>query len=68
VMNFGEIQNLITPKESADKIRIFWTLVKGQALSYFEHHLRKRVEAEVSEFLDNDIIEIVLRELYIGLE
>jgi hypothetical protein len=30
-------------KEPADKTRMFRTLLKGQALSYFEHHLIEEV-------------------------
>jgi hypothetical protein len=37
-------------------------------LSYFEHQSRKRVEAEDSEIPDKELIELVLRLLYIGLE
>jgi hypothetical protein len=55
-------------KELADKTRIFWSLLKGQALFYFEHHPRKMSEAEDSDVPDNDLIELVLRELCIGLE
>jgi hypothetical protein len=40
--------------------------LKEQALSYFEHHLMGRVEAEDSELPDNDLIELVIRD--IGLE
>jgi hypothetical protein len=43
VIAFREIENLMPMKEPVDKTKIFWTLLKGQALSYFEHHLRKRV-------------------------
>jgi hypothetical protein len=41
-------------------------LLKGQALSYFEHHLMRRLEAEDSEVSDNELIELVLRD--VGLE
>jgi hypothetical protein len=66
--SFREIENLFTLKEPADKARIFWTFLKGQDLIYFEHHLSIRMEAEDSERSDNDLIEIVLRKMYIGLE
>jgi hypothetical protein len=66
VMAFCEIENLMPMKEPADKTRIFRTLLKGQALSYFEHHLMKRLEAEGSDVLDNELIELVLRD--VGLE
>jgi hypothetical protein len=50
VMAFREIENLMTMKEPVDKTRIFRTLLKGQALHYFEYHLMRRLEAEDSEF------------------
>jgi hypothetical protein len=65
-MAFREIENLMPIKESADKTRMFRTLLKGQALSYFEHHLMRRLEAEDSEVTDNELIEQVLRD--VGLE
>jgi hypothetical protein len=65
-MAFREIENLMSMKEPAENTRMFRTLLKGQALSYFEHHLRKRVEVEDSDVPDNELIELVLR--VIGLE
>jgi hypothetical protein len=53
-------------KEPAANTRMFWTLMKGQALSYFEHHLMRRLEKEDSDVPDNELIEPVLRDL--GLE
>jgi hypothetical protein len=66
VMAFREIENLMPMKEPADKTRMFRTLLKGQALSYFEYHLMRRLEAEDSEVPDNKLIELVLRD--VGLE
>jgi hypothetical protein len=66
VMAFWEIENLMPMKEPADKTRMFWTLLKSQALSYFEHHLMRRLEAEDSDVPDNELIELVLRD--VGLE
>jgi hypothetical protein len=40
--------------------------MKLQALSYFEHHLMRRLEAEDSDVPDNELIELVLRD--VGLE
>jgi hypothetical protein len=65
-MAFREIENLMLMKEPADKTRMIWTLLKGQALPYFEHHLKRRLEAEDSDVPDNELIELVLRD--IGLE
>jgi hypothetical protein len=62
-MAFREIENLMPMKEPADKTRIFRTLLKGQALSYFEHHLMRRMEAVDSDVPDNELIELVLRDV-----
>jgi hypothetical protein len=50
-------------KEPSDKTRMFETLLKGQALSYFEHHIMRRLEAEDLEIPDSDLIELVLKEI-----
>jgi hypothetical protein len=65
-MAFCEIENLMPMKEPADKTKMFRTLFKGQALSYFEHHIMRRLEAEDSDVPDNERIELVLRD--VGLE
>jgi hypothetical protein len=65
-MAFREIENLMPMKEPADKTRMFRTLLKGQALSYLEHHLMRRLEAEDSGVPDNELIELVL--INVGLE
>jgi hypothetical protein len=59
LMSFCEIENLMPLKEPTDKTCMFLTLLMGQALSYLEHHLMRRLEAEVSEFPDNELIELV---------
>jgi hypothetical protein len=56
VMAFCEIEYLMLFKEAADKTRMFQTLLKDQALSCFEYHLRKRMEAGASEFPGNQLI------------
>jgi hypothetical protein len=53
VMAFREIKNLMHMKEPADKTRMFRTLLKGQALSYFEHHIMMILDAEDSEVPDD---------------
>jgi hypothetical protein len=63
LMVFWEIENLISMEEPTDKTRMFRTLLKGQALSYFEHHLMRRLEAEDSIIPDNHLIELVLRDV-----
>jgi hypothetical protein len=66
VMAFREIENLMPMKEPDDKTRMFQALLKGQALSYFEHHLMRSLEAEYSDVPENELMELVLRD--IGLE
>jgi hypothetical protein len=66
VMAFREIENLMPMKEPAEKTKMFRTLWKGQALCYFENHLMRRLEAEDSDVPDNELIELVLRD--VGLE
>jgi hypothetical protein len=66
LMAFREIENLMPMKEPADKTRIFQTLLKGQGLSYFGHHLMRRLEPEDSDVPDNELIEPVVRD--VGLE
>jgi hypothetical protein len=56
VIAFREIENLMPMKEPADKARMFRILLKGQALSYFEHHIMRRLEAEESDVPDNELI------------
>jgi hypothetical protein len=56
LMAFCEIENLTPMEEPTDKIRMFRTLLKCQALSYFEHHLMMSLEAEDSDVPDNDLI------------
>jgi hypothetical protein len=63
VMAFWKIENLMPLKAPADKTRMFRTLLKGQALSYFEHHLMRRMEAEDSDVPDNELIELVLSDV-----
>jgi hypothetical protein len=65
-MAFCEIENLMAMKKPADKTRMFRTLLKGQALSYFEHCLRRRLEAEDSDVPNSELIQLVLRD--VGLE
>jgi hypothetical protein len=42
---------------------MFWTLLKGKALFYFEHHLGRKLEADDSELPENELIELVLRNI-----
>ena len=66
LMAYRDIESLMDLSEPANKSKMVRTLLKGQALSHFEHHLRKRLEAEDAELPDNDLLELVL--IDIGLE
>jgi hypothetical protein len=63
VLAFRDIENLMALKGPANKTRMFWTLLKGQNLFCFEHHFMRRLEAEDSEGPDNELIELVLRDV-----
>jgi hypothetical protein len=65
-MAFREIENLMPIKEHAENIRMFRALLKGQAFSYFEYHLMRRLEVEESDVPENELIELILRD--VGLE
>jgi hypothetical protein len=65
-MAFREIENLMPLKEPPDKTKMIRTLLKGQALSYLDHHLRRILNAEDAELPENDLLELVIRD--IGLE
>jgi hypothetical protein len=49
MMAFRDFEYLIPLKESDEKTSMFQAFLKVQALSYFEHHLMKRLEAEYKE-------------------
>jgi hypothetical protein len=65
-MAFCKIENLMPMKESLENTRMFRNLMKGQALSYFEHHLMGRLDAEESKVPDNELIELMLRDVGLG--
>ena len=61
LMSFREIESLMPIKEPAGKSMMIQTFLKAQALSYFEHHLRRRLDAEDAKFPDNDLLELVIK-------
>jgi hypothetical protein len=60
---FREIENLMPMNEPADKTRMFRPLLMGQVWSYCEHHLMRSSEVEDSDVPDNELIELVLRDI-----
>jgi hypothetical protein len=63
VTDLCEIENLMPMKEPAENTMMFRILLKGQVLSYFEHHLMRRLEAKDSDVPDNELIQLVLRDV-----
>jgi hypothetical protein len=49
-----------------NKSKMVQTLLKGQALSFFEHHMKKRLDAEDINLPNNELLELVMRD--VGLE
>ena len=45
-MSYSEIESLMPIKEPANKAKTLQTLLKDQVLSYFEYHLKRRLDAE----------------------
>jgi hypothetical protein len=66
LMAYSKIETLMTLKEPADKSKMVRTLLKGQALLYFEHHLKRRLDAEDAELPDTMLFELMMRD--VGLE
>jgi hypothetical protein len=63
LVSFREIENLMPLKYSTDKSTMFSTLLKSHALSFFELHLKRRLEAKDSELSYNDLIELGFRDM-----
>ena len=59
-----EMEMLMPLTELPDKTKMSWTLLKGQALLYFEHHLKRRLDAADAELLpDSDRLELVIGDI-----
>jgi hypothetical protein len=63
LMAYHKIETLMILKEPADKSKMVRILLKGQALLYFKHHLKRRLDAEVAELPDNMLLELVMRDV-----
>jgi hypothetical protein len=68
VISLREIEYLMPLKEPSYSSRKFRPFLKGQDLSYFENHSRRMLETKDSEVPDNQLIGLVITELYIGQE
>jgi hypothetical protein len=63
LIEFRKIESLTPLKEPTVMIRMFCILLKGQGMSYFEHHSKERLGAGDSEFPENELIEQELRDI-----
>ena len=63
LMAYREVENLMTSKEPADKSKMVRTLLKGQALTYFEHYLKRRLDSEDAKIPDNMLLDLVMRDV-----
>jgi hypothetical protein len=63
LMRYREVENLMEICEPADKSKMVGILLKGQALSYFEHHLKRRLDAEDLDLPDSDLLELVMHDV-----
>jgi hypothetical protein len=66
LMGYRNMEIMTPLREPSDKSKMLQTLLKGRALSQFEHHLRKCLGAEDIELPDHDLLELVIRD--VGLE
>jgi hypothetical protein len=66
LMGYRNLEMMMPLREPCDKSKMLRTLLKGMALSQFEHHLRKRLGVEDIELPDHDFLELVIRD--VGLE
>jgi hypothetical protein len=60
---YREVETLLTLKESTDRSKMVKTLLKGQALSYSEHDIKRRLDAEDPELPDNMLLELIMRDV-----
>jgi hypothetical protein len=62
-MGYFEIEKIMVMREPVDKTWMVRTLIKGHALSYWEHHLNRRLAAEDGDLPDNDLMELVMTDV-----
>jgi hypothetical protein len=63
LMGYCDLEAMMHLRETSDKSNMLQTLLKGRALSQFEHHLRNFLGAEDIELPDHDLLELVIRDL-----
>ena len=63
LMGYRDLELLMPMKEPSDRTKMLRTILKGRALSLFEYHLSKRCGGEDIETSDQDLLELVIRDL-----
>jgi hypothetical protein len=63
LMGYRDLELLMPLKEPSDRTKMLRTMLKGRALSLFEYHLSKRCGGEDIETTDQELLELVIRDL-----
>ena len=63
LMGYRDLELLMPLKEPSDRTKMLRTILKGRALSLFEYHLSKRCGGEDIETSDQELLELVIRDL-----
>jgi hypothetical protein len=58
-----DLELLMPLKEPLDRTKMLRTMLKGRVLSLFEYHLSKRCGGEDIETKDQELLELVIRDL-----
>jgi hypothetical protein len=63
LMDYRDLEVMMPLKETSERTKMIWTLLKGRALAQFDYHLSKQVCAEDIELPDHELLELVIRDL-----
>jgi hypothetical protein len=63
LMGYRDLELLMPLKEPSDRAKMLCTMLKGRALSLFEYHLAKRCGGEDIETTDQELLDLVIRDL-----
>jgi len=63
LMGYRDLEVMMTLTETVEKTKLIRTLLKGRALAQFDYHLSKRVRSEDIELPDDELLELVIRDL-----
>jgi hypothetical protein len=63
LMGYRNLELLMPLKEPSDRTKMLCTMLKGRNLSLFEYHLFKRCGGKDIETTDQELLELVIRDL-----